>query len=95
MTYDQFVEESVTQQLAYVREERERMRKLDKAYIVYAAAAGKLGLHPLTPAEISERFHQLNGMEATVHDSHGDTPTMRSIYEARIGSVVLKRKTRR
>lgn len=83
MTFAQFVAECVRRQLDTIRRERMRMRKADALFLQYAAAMGKLGLHPLTPNEIGDRMRQLNEMQGTVHETHGATETMRAIYEGR------------
>lgn len=48
----------------------------------YRAAAGRLGLHPLTMAEIDERFAELDRMEREAPVRFGDNELMRMAYAA-------------
>lgn len=84
MTYAQFVKASRKGQAAYIRDERKRYAKARELFGQYNAAMGELGLHPLTSNEIYDRQRQLDGMEARIDETHGDTPAMRCLFEMQV-----------
>ena len=55
----------------------------------------KLNLHPLTFLEIGDRSHELEVMEARVHETHGASETMRMLYEARFYDMRAPKPRRR
>jgi hypothetical protein len=83
MEYSDYVRECQKRQREYILEQQKKMAKLRAALIRYEAAAAALGLHPLTRNEIQDRTRQLEGMAATVEETHGDSVAMRCAYEAR------------
>jgi hypothetical protein len=84
MTYAQFVKASRKAQAAYIRDERKRYAKATELFREYSARMStELGLHPLTLREIWDRQDQLKDMEARIPQTHGDTPTMRMMYDMR------------
>lgn len=56
-------------QLAYIRAERAKMRKLEKARLKYVTFAHSLGLHALSRDEIHARFEELADMEKEARTS--------------------------
>lgn len=82
-TYRQFLTQSQRAQAQYIRTERKRMAKLQRAWFAYVDYAASIGLHPLNRKEIEDRQRQLDDMERRIAETHGDTPTQRSIWEAR------------
>lgn len=87
-TYKAFLAHSQKMQRHYIAEETKRNEKLSKLWYEYKAKASKLGFHPLDRREIEDRSHQLRGMLARVEETHGDTPSQRSLWEARCAESV-------
>jgi hypothetical protein len=78
--YQAFQAESQRRQAAYIVEERERMEKAAALCGEYHRAMREIGLHPLNRGEIQDRQRQLDGMAATIEETHGDNPGMRAAY---------------
>lgn len=83
MTYEAYIRECQKRQRAYIRNERKRMGRLDRAWQRYVTAARAIGMHPLNRNEILDRFRELEEMERRVPISHGDSPAMRATWESR------------
>lgn len=83
MTYKQYLAKCRRLQLAYIAAETKRYQKLEKLWYDYKAKASKLGIHPLDRSEIRARFDQLRDMAARIDETHGDTPGIRALWEAR------------
>lgn len=81
MTYKQYLAQCQRMQARYIADERKRYTKLMKLWRAYQAQAHKLGLHPLDRDEIEARFDELRGMEARIGETHGDSPSMRALYQ--------------
>lgn len=82
-TYKAFIAYSQKMQRRYIAEETKRNEKLSKLWYDYKAKASKLGFHPLDRREIEARRDQLKQMLARVEQTHGDTPSQRSLWEMR------------
>lgn len=83
MEYAEYIKECQRRQRAYIKGERRRMAKAQKLWVRYAVAMGQLALHPLNRMEIVDRVRELDSMAATVCETHGDSPAMRSLWELR------------
>lgn len=87
MTYEEFRAHCLAAQLAYIARERERMNALAGVLVkhgigrVYATAAKKMGLHPLTAIEIINRRRELDGMEKGSKQTNDDHALIRVAYE--------------
>lgn len=88
MTYQEFIRDAQKRQRAYITSETKRMNKARAAMLKYIATMGALGLHPLAPGEIDDRFRELESMSANVPVTHGDSPYMRAAFEMREGESV-------
>lgn len=83
VTYKAWIEQNIAAQLAVVKQERERMRAADALLNEYTAKMAAIGLHPLTRLEIGDRVAELRIMEERVVETHGNSESMRVLYEAR------------
>lgn len=81
MTYEEFVRDSLEKQGAWLADENARMNKAQKLHDQYMRGMSKLKLHPLTQREIGDRRFELRSLEKRINETHGDTSTMRIIYE--------------
>jgi hypothetical protein len=81
VTFTQYVAKSRKLQRNYIAAEKQRIAKLEKAWLKYVAASHALNLHPLTSREICDRKHELSRMASEVDERYGDTPSMRAAYE--------------
>lgn len=81
--YADYLKECQQRQRAYIASEKRKTAKLQKAWQRYATAAHGLGFHPLTGMEIGSRLRELDDMERRIAETHGDSPAMQSIFEAR------------
>ncbi|MFG6500163.1 hypothetical protein [Sulfitobacter sp. 1A15106] len=80
MTFEQFAAESLSLQLSYIADERARMAQASKTP-GDKVALGKLGLHPLTSAEIAARVAQLDDMEKRAPEQFSTSaPGMAAAY---------------
>lgn len=82
-SYEDFIAHSQKMQRRYIADETKRNAKLSKLWYDYKAKASKLGFHPLDRREIEARSDQLRVMLARVEETHGDTPSQRSLWEMR------------
>lgn len=84
MDYKTYIRESKKGEARYIRSERTRYKKLERAFDRYRAAAHALGLHARNGTEIFDRFRELDQMLARIDETHGDTPGQRALFESRI-----------
>lgn len=82
MTYQQFLDDSMSKQAAYIREETHRYAQAQKLRWRYEGAMSRLSLHALDSFEISDRLKQLDDMKKRIRQTHGDTPGNRAIYDS-------------
>lgn len=93
MTYEEYQAESMRRQRDYIQRQRLGMQTLDvirqsnPEALAYKRGASNLGYHPLTAEEITARIDQLADMEARIEETHGDTPTMRLMYEFHMDGI--------
>lgn len=83
MTYEAFLAESKRRQEEFITRELRKISRADAAFFQYKCKMADLGLHALTSLEIADRRRQLQDMHKRVDETHGDSPSMRSLYEVR------------